>query len=129
MSEIHPKITCFPVYPGGCNLREKLSCKYLIHNNLIEDYINVIFDVIFVAKLPEDDLEDYMIGNLRRTLFNSRFPAIKASKITSRGVYGAYVIFDKPEIDISPENKLSNTLGVQGLKSGKRFQFTSDVVR
>ena len=30
---------------------------------------------------------------------------------------------------ISPENTISNTLGLQGLKSGKRFQFTSDDVK
>jgi len=27
---------------------------------------------------------------------------------------------------ISPENKISDVLSLQGLKSGKRFQFTSD---
>ena len=30
---------------------------------------------------------------------------------------------------ISRENKISNTLSLQGLKSGKRFQFTSDDVK
>jgi len=103
----HPKITHSPVHPERPDLREKYLCKCLINNNLIEDLVNKIFEQIFVGKTPEDHPRRSGQADLRRTLINTGFQAIKAPKIWSGCVYRAYVIFGKPEIDTSfPEIEL-----------------------